>query len=68
MAEKSINWNDLPTHKKQGSCCIKDVYTYVNEATGAEETRSRWVIDLNIPQFKGEDREYIESRINFPET
>lgn len=68
MTEKNINWNDLPTYKKQGSCCIKDTYIHINEATGVEETRSRWIIDLNIPQFKDEGRKYIESRINFPET
>ena len=50
--ERDINWNDFPTHLKRGSCCIK-----------IEDGRSFWFIDKNIPIFKGEDREYIEKRI-----
>ena len=29
--------------------------------------RSRWIIDENIPIFKGEGRNYIEKLINFKE-
>lgn len=68
--EKSINWNDFPTHLKRGSCCIKsDVsVTFVTErengsvTTGAVE-RPHWEIDLNIPIFKNENRKYINRRI-----
>lgn len=59
MTQKDINWNDLPTHLKRGSCCIK----FVN--TTNEDHRSGWVIDKEIPMFKGEGREYIEKLINF---
>lgn len=52
---KGINWNDLETEKKRGSCCVKI------EAEG----RSRWVIDRDIPIFKGEKRQYVEKRVNF---
>lgn len=52
MLQKSINWNDLPTDQKRGSCCIK-----------TEAIKSQWIIDKNIPIFKGEDREYIERLI-----
>ena len=45
LTEKNINWNDFPTHLKRGSCCIKNI---------------DWCIDLEIPIFKGEDRDYIE--------
>lgn len=72
MTQKGINWNDFPTYQKRGSCCIKEVY-YVGE-NGEEVSiedsnkddvtkRSRWIIDDNIPIFKGEDRQYIENLI-----
>ena len=60
MTEKGINWNDFPTYQKRGSCCIKEEY-YIDSTT----VRTRWVIDKEIPIFKGEDREYIEKLINF---
>lgn len=70
MTEKGINWNDYPTHKKRGSCCVKSTTTctYIsmdengNEITGASE-RPHWKIDKEIPIFKGEGREYIEKLI-----
>jgi tRNA(His) 5'-end guanylyltransferase len=54
MTQKNINWNDFPTHLKRGSCCVKQ-----NNAEG----RSAWIIDTEIPIFKGEDRKYIEDLI-----
>ena len=68
--EKDINWNDFPTHLKRGSCCIKkDVsvtFSTENEdgtiTTGAVE-RPHWEIDLEIPIFKDEGRQYINHRI-----
>ena len=55
MLEKGINWNDFPTRYKRGSCCIRKV----NESTG----RSEWVIDNEIPIFKGEGRKYIDNLV-----
>jgi len=55
MTQKGINWNDLPADQKRGSCCIKRL-----EESG---TRLKWVIDNEIPIFKGEDRNYIEEWI-----
>lgn len=55
MLQKGINWNDLPTRYKRGSCCIK------KQVDGSE--RPQWVIDDEIPIFKGEGREYIENLI-----
>ena len=60
MTEKSINWNDFPTHQKRGTCCIKEEY-YIDSTS----IRTRWVVDEEIPIFKGEDRNYIEKLINF---
>ena len=53
-----INWNDYPTYMKRGSCCIKTLY--LNEDG---QIRSRWKIDMEIPMFKGEGREYVEQLI-----
>lgn len=50
FTEKGINWNNFPVHQKRGSCCIK----VENEG---------WVIDKNIPIFKGEGRKYIDNLI-----
>ena len=49
FTEKGINWNDFSTDKKRGSCCIK--------------TDDGWIIDNEIPIFKGEGRKYIEDLI-----
>lgn len=62
MEQKSINWNDLPVHKKRGSCCIRK--SERNEAEVNEE-RAHWVIDNDIPIFKGDGRDYVEALINF---
>lgn len=64
MLEKGINWNDLPIYQKRGSCCIKEVYQDedVDIKDGARP-RTHWVIDKEIPIFKGEDRNYIEKFI-----
>lgn len=57
FTQKGENWNDLPDDCKRGSCCVKM----------KGEPHSHWVIDRHIPIFKGDGREYIESRINFNE-
>lgn len=49
FTEKGINWNDFSTDKKRGSCCIK--------------ADDGWVIDNEIPIFKGDGRKYIEDLI-----
>lgn len=74
ITQKNINWNDFGTNKKRGSCCIKSTTTCTyastdeagNAATGASE-RPHWCVDLEIPIFKAEGREYIESLITFSE-
>ena len=50
--QKGIDWDDFPTHQKRGSCCIK-----------SKEKITGWIIDKEIPVFKGEDREYIDKLI-----
>lgn len=46
MCEKGINWNDIPTWQKRGSCIIKRSET------------NEWVIDDEIPIFT-QDRNYV---------
>ena len=58
MTRKGINWNDLPTHKKRGSCVIRK---------GAADGRLHWTIDIEIPIFNGEGREYIDKLIRIDE-
>ena len=53
--EKGINWNDLPTTLKRGSCCIKKYRQTMNQTL-----RGYWCIDDEIPIFKDEGRDYIE--------
>ena len=67
--EKDINWNDFPTHLKRGSCCVKSEATTTcaktvdgQVITWAAE-RPHWEIDLEIPIFKEEGRQYINKRI-----
>ena len=51
FAVHGINWNDYPIPCKRGSCCVKG--------------EKGWYIDEEIPIFKGDNRAYIEDRINF---
>ena len=72
--KRNINWNDFPAHLKRGSCCIKvgasTVFAIEHEdgtvETGSTE-RPHWEIDLEIPIFKNEGREYINRRILYKE-
>lgn len=78
MTQKGINWNDLPTYQKRGSCCVKENHFIENEKgtqicfpEGCSDPfedeealtgvyRSNWIIDTDIPVFKGKGREYID--------
>lgn len=46
FSKHGINWNNYLTECKRGSCCVKQ--------------DGKWIIDKEIPIFKGEDREYVE--------
>lgn len=48
FSEKGINWNNLPTTQKRGSCCIKN--------------NDSWIIDNEIPIFTL-DRNYVEKYV-----
>lgn len=55
FTEKGINWNDLATYLKRGTCVIK------------KEGYDGWIVDTDIPIFT-QNRDYIESRIVFTES
>ena len=77
MTQKGINWNDLPTYQKRGSCCIKHEF-WIDKNDGCEFSKeysealdksavdenaikkSEWIIDTEIPIFKGDGRNYID--------
>lgn len=44
--EKNINWNDFSIHYKRGTAVIK--------------TEDGWFIDIDMPELKGENRNYVE--------
>lgn len=66
MTQKGINWNDFPTYQKRGSCCVRNHMisepygNYMLDETAGE---NEWIIDKDIPIFKGEDRKYIDNLV-----
>ena len=69
MEQKGINWNDFPAYQKRGACVIKEEY-YPEPVKGYEDceinaldVRTRWIINKDIPIFKGEGRDYIEKLV-----
>lgn len=70
MTQKSINWNDLPTYQKRGSCCVRNKIVIETDSVMAtaqlrdtSKSENEWIIDTNIPIFKGEGREYIDKLV-----
>lgn len=64
FAEKGINWNDYPTYLKRGSCCIKTTIQNPNvDIKDGVYPKSVWTIDLDIPIFKGDGRNYIDKLV-----
>lgn len=75
MTQKGINWNDFPTYQKRGSCVVRN--KIVLESDGVKEKcmlrdpkqgENNWIIDKDIPIFKGDGRQYIEQFVNVGET
>ncbi len=72
LTEKDINWNNLPTTYKRGSCCVRNSYVVGTQeiVPGVEvenvivrdmnQPEKAWIIDNEIPIFKDEGRRYIE--------
>ena len=73
MLQKNINWNDFPTYQKRGSCVVKsdERETVTEDNIGIDgsvigtkmTTRSKWIIDKEMPILKGEDRAYVDNLI-----
>ena len=49
LKDHDIDWNKYPNCCRHGSACIKK--------------DDKWMIDLNMPMLKGEDRNYVEKLI-----
>jgi tRNA(His) guanylyltransferase len=65
MVEKGINWNDLPTWQKRGTCIVKKSYTKEGVTPNGEKkqaNRGCWELDTEIPVFS-KDRDYIEQHV-----
>ena len=67
MIQKGINWNDFPTYQKRGSCCVRNKIVIESDSVmataqlrDASKSENEWIIDTDIPIFKGEGREYID--------
>lgn len=69
ILEKGVNWNDIETWKKRGTCVVKTPVSVVvtpRKVFGKEEdemitntvSRARWIPDYEIPIFS-QDRDYI---------
>jgi len=56
FSKRGINWNDTPSHLKRGSCCIR-------KSDPTNICRKPWTIDMEIPDFKGEGRAYVDDLI-----
>lgn len=71
MTQRGINWNDMGTSYKRGSCCVRNRRVISTSADGTvtceirnpKEPETAWVIDNEIPIFKGEGRKYIDELI-----
>ena len=75
--QKGINWNDYPIVCKRGTAVIKKIVareeksfiddmledSFDNVKNNIIEQTSKWIIDKDIPIFKGEGREYIEKLV-----
>ena len=80
MTQKGINWNDFLTYHKRGSCVIRteiktEKIDTMEEMSFGENKKSsivnierqHWIIDKDIPIFKGKGRQYIERFVNVGE-
>lgn len=52
--QKGHNWNDLPAYWRRGRCAVR---------VETDNKRSRWVVDRDIPIWKGDGRQYVERHL-----
>ena len=60
MTEKGINWNDFTVPQKRGTCAVK-------VPVDKNNTKEKWVIDYDIPIFKGFARNYVNELVLYEE-
>lgn len=74
LMTKGINWNNYPTYQKRGACCVKREVVSNKESDipyplkvmlpqTIVKTSKEWIVDEDIPIFKGNGRQYIEELI-----
>ena len=73
MLKHGVNWNNFSIPQKRGSCAIKKEYLMdkdgkevihvTDENISDLRIKNKWIIDKNIPIFKGENRTYIDSLV-----
>lgn len=71
LMTKGVNWNDFPVYQRRGSCCVrnkivipnKDGITATVQLRDISESENKWIIDKEIPIFKGERREYVDKLV-----
>ena len=69
LKEKGVDWDRLPLECQRCSCCIKKEQIIFSSGKTTVRLRDTskleraWVIDKEIPIFKGENRKYIEDLI-----
>lgn len=62
FSQKGINWNDIETYKKRGTCVLRR-NKFIKDAEGNDITRTEYFIDKEIPIFT-QNRSYIEHFVN----
>jgi tRNA(His) 5'-end guanylyltransferase len=65
FTQHGINFNDIPTPKKRGTCIVK-TYDVVTVTESEVTTRTKWEPDNNIPIFT-QDRDYINKLAKYDE-
>ena len=79
LKEKGIDWDSLPLECQRGSCCVKNfisvkkeqiifpsgkkIVVHTAQIRDTSKLEKAWIIDKEIPIFKGEGRKYIEDLI-----
>jgi len=70
MEQKGVNWNDLPLCQKRGVCAVKNKIITGNDGMlemyvcrDDSQPENAWIIDKEIPIFKGDGRKYIDELI-----
>ena len=79
LREKGVDWDNLPLECQRGSCCVKNfisvkkeqiifpsgkkIVVHTAQIRDTSKLEKAWIIDKEIPIFKGEGRKYIEDLI-----